>query len=269
MKQSKSNLRSAEHDTLPDEAEDVVIASLGTMTRGSRAMFERRRRVLREARVLLEENGVEALNMRALAERSGVAVRTLYNVFGGKEVLISTAIRQYYDKFLRRISTGSDPCDFEWVLSTLIAVNLRNQQIRNYLSALVGLYFSVTVKGQIRDELQRFAGGFMRPWLEVARARRQLRPGTDLDRIVINIANLQFAINQEWLAGHLSESAFIPAIVDGVLTYLIGVTRGDTKALIEQRSSLLQGDTDTLSVRIRHETQRISALLTRHADRPG
>src|SRR3546814_17721882 len=90
--------------------------------------------------------------MRELAERSGVSLHTLYNAFGSKEALIAAAIRQYYDKFLRVLSEGRDPYDFDWVLSGIVATNLRNQQIRDYLSALVGLYFSPSADQAIHVE---------------------------------------------------------------------------------------------------------------------
>src|SRR3546814_18334025 len=74
-------------------ADDVVIASMGTMTRGSAAMFARRRRILHEARRMMSEGGIDGLGMRELAERSGVSLRTLYTAFGSMEELIAAALR--------------------------------------------------------------------------------------------------------------------------------------------------------------------------------
>jgi AcrR family transcriptional regulator len=245
-----------------DAAEDMVIASLGTMTRGSEAMFARRRRILNEARRMLGEEGSD-LSMRELARRSAVSLRTLYNAFGSKESLIAAAIRQYFDKFLRAISDGRDTSEFDWALSAMIAINLRNRQIRPYLNALVGLYFSTAVDPAIRDELRQIAAGFMRPWFDLARARKQLRIGVDIDRAIGNIANLQYALNQEWLLGDIQDDGFVPAILEAVLSYLDGATRGVAQAAIDRL--LVDLRVGRLAPLIAGEEERLRLLF----DKPG
>lgn len=217
-------------------AEDVLIASMGAMTRASPAMFARRRRILHEARRMMVEGGADGLAMRELARRSDVSLRTLYNAFGSKEAVIATAVRQYYDKFLHALSEGRDPYRFDWVLTGIVATNLRNQQIRDYLSSVVSLYFSASADQAVRIELRRIAAGFMVPWLELAQARRQLRRGTDITRAVGHVASLQYAINQDWLAGRIADDMLVPTVIEAVLTYLAGFVKG---AALEPVDSLL------------------------------
>jgi AcrR family transcriptional regulator len=50
---------------------------------------ERRQRILRAARVLIEADGAASLSMRRLAAEAGLAVATLYNLFGSKEEIRS------------------------------------------------------------------------------------------------------------------------------------------------------------------------------------
>ncbi|MGE4303996.1 MAG: TetR/AcrR family transcriptional regulator [Novosphingobium sp.] len=244
-----------------DADDDVLIASLGAMTRGSPAMFARRRRILHETRRMMVEGGVDRMGMRELAERSGVSLRTLYNAFGSKEILIAAAVRQYYDKFLRALSEGRDPYDFDWVLTGIVATNLRNQQIRDYLSGVVGLYFSLSADDAIRLELRRIGAGFMVPWLELLQARRQLRGGTDITRSISHIASLQYAINQEWLAGCIPDDAFVPAILEGVLTHLAGLVRGSAHARIDALLVDLNGSGVEAAALIEAESARINAIL--------
>lgn len=45
----------------------------------------RRQRILAAARSLIEDGGFDDLSMRALAERAGVSVTTLYNLYGSKD----------------------------------------------------------------------------------------------------------------------------------------------------------------------------------------
>ena len=171
--------------------------------------------------------------MRELAERADVSLRTLYNAFGSKEALIAAAVRQYYDRFFKSVSEGRNLYSFDWVLSGIVATNLRNQQIREYLTSLVNLYFSVSADTAIRIELRRIASGFMTPWLELLQARHQLRLGTDITRTTRHIASLQYAINQEWLGGEIPDDAFVPAVVEAVLTYLAGIVREEAYDLVE------------------------------------
>ena len=249
-------------NAMSDSAEDdVLIASLGGMTRGSPAMFARRRRILHETRRMMVEGGVDQMGMRELAERSGVSLRTLYNAFGSKEALIAAAVRQYYDKFLRALSEGRDPYDFDWVLTGIVATNLRNQQIRDYLSGVVGLYFSLSADEAIRVELQRIGAGFMVPWLELLQARRQLRRGTDITRSISHIASLQYAINQEWLAGCIPDDAFVPAILDGVLTHLAGLVRGSALERIDVLLVDLNGPGVQTAALIEAESARMNTIL--------
>lgn len=247
-------------------ADDVVIASMGTMTRGSAAMFARRRRILHETRRLMVDGSADGWGMRDLAERSGVSLRTLYNAFGSKEALIAAAVRQYYDKFLRALSDGRDLYDFDWVLGGVVATNLRNQQIREYLSAVVGLYFSPSADLAIRVELRRIAAGFMTPWLELAQARRQLRRGTDISRTIGDIANLQYAINQEWLSGGIADDAFVPVILEAVLTYLAGMTRGAAHERIDALLTDLQGSGTVIAQLMATENARIRSIFEKSGD---
>lgn len=242
-------------------ADDVVIASMGVMQRRSPAMFARRRRILHEARRMMVEGGAQGMGMRELAERAGVSLRTLYNAFGSKEALIAAAVRQYYDKFLRALSDGRDPYGFDWVLSGIVATNLRNQQIRDYLSALVNLYFSSSADPAIRIELRRTAAGFMIPWLELAQARRQLRRGTDIMRATGNIASLQYAINQEWLAGAIPDEAFVRTVAEAVLTYLAGLVRGAALDAVELELSDLGCGGERVARLVATERERIDAIL--------
>ncbi len=52
------------------------------MNRRERNRAERRQRVLEAARELIADGGIDALTMRALAEEAGLAVNTVYALFG-------------------------------------------------------------------------------------------------------------------------------------------------------------------------------------------
>ncbi|MGE0666490.1 MAG: TetR/AcrR family transcriptional regulator [Sphingomonadales bacterium] len=65
------------------------------MARGlSERQIMRRATILSRARELMEERGYDGVTMRDLAERSSVALKTLYDIYGSKDVLLAKAIEE-------------------------------------------------------------------------------------------------------------------------------------------------------------------------------
>ncbi|MEZ5165347.1 MAG: TetR family transcriptional regulator [Acidimicrobiales bacterium] len=66
------------------------VAELRAAARGARATGKaaRRSRVIETAMVMANEGGYEAVQMRAVAERAGVSLGTIYRYFNGKDDLL-------------------------------------------------------------------------------------------------------------------------------------------------------------------------------------
>lgn len=105
-------------------------------------IYERRRRILREARKMIAEFGLAGFSVRDLCSRAGIAQKTLYNAFGSKENVIALAIRQYMADFNERTVTRFDAATLEGRLERLIKVHSRNTQIRPYTTAIMAVYNS-------------------------------------------------------------------------------------------------------------------------------
>ena len=90
--------------------EDEPIARLESLR--ERNVAARRQRILDAARGLILRGGVQALSMRKLAEASGLAVKTLYNLWGVANEL--SRIRPVDDRYRvtifgsSRARTGDD-----------------------------------------------------------------------------------------------------------------------------------------------------------------
>jgi AcrR family transcriptional regulator len=77
-----------------------------------------RRKILVAARELLREGGIEALAMRALAERAQVSSRTPYNLFGSKtDVLLGLL-----DEPMRRFGQAPPPLAGNRVIPAILAM---------------------------------------------------------------------------------------------------------------------------------------------------
>ncbi|MGE3301920.1 MAG: TetR/AcrR family transcriptional regulator [Hyphomonadaceae bacterium] len=209
---------------------DSELYALGGMTNSSNAMFERRRRILREARRIIAGEGLDALNIRDLCRRADVATRTIYNAFGSKENVVALAIRDYFDSFQNRLVFETDPASFEGAYEHLITTTLRNLEIPNFLRAVAALYFSPTIHANIRGVLVEIAGRSVRPWIAAMKAQRQLERGIDVERLIVDLSHAQYAIVHEWGLGALSDSEFVRRAVGVVLLHLAGALRVPARA---------------------------------------
>jgi AcrR family transcriptional regulator len=72
-------------------------AAAGHQTGRSRSQHQRRKRILQAAAALASRGGVEAMQMRTVAERAGVALGTLYRYFPSKMDLVVAVVNEEMD----------------------------------------------------------------------------------------------------------------------------------------------------------------------------
>ncbi|NKZ01059.1 TetR family transcriptional regulator [Nocardiopsis alborubida] len=90
----------------------AVQAASGTM---SRSQTQRRKRIVQTAAALAVRGGVEAMQMRSVAERAGVALGTLYRYFPSKMDLVVAVVTEELDLLeggiVRRPPTADTPAE--------------------------------------------------------------------------------------------------------------------------------------------------------------
>jgi AcrR family transcriptional regulator len=69
----------------------------------------RRAKILEEVISLIADVGADAVQMRDVAQRSGVALATLYRYFRSKEHLLAAALEDWQKRLTRRIGTAGVP----------------------------------------------------------------------------------------------------------------------------------------------------------------
>jgi AcrR family transcriptional regulator len=82
----------------------------------SRVQARSRRRIIDAARRLIEADGLDGLSMRELAAEADVSVRTIYNVVGQKDDVITALVQASFDAIDERLETSSvtDPIERIW-----------------------------------------------------------------------------------------------------------------------------------------------------------
>ncbi|MGH3855010.1 MAG: TetR/AcrR family transcriptional regulator, partial [Pseudonocardiaceae bacterium] len=74
------------------------------MTRQRTPTLEVREALLRAARELLDERGPDALAIRDIAARAGVAPMGVYNRFGSKDGILNALLQQGFDELAAAVT---------------------------------------------------------------------------------------------------------------------------------------------------------------------
>lgn len=203
------------------------------LTYSSPAILARRRRILDETRTLIAEQGIGNFSMNELCKRAGVAKRTLYNGFQTRERLIASAIHEYFVEYLSKISYTSESGTLHRNIERIVAVGRRNRKIRNYIRAIMAVYFSPDVDHQIWEAMHSVAVASNLEWIRNIARRRQLQPWVDADALVDDIVRYEYATINDWARGMIPDEALVPRLVSSYLTFMAGATRGAARAEIE------------------------------------
>lgn len=221
---------------------DTELYALVGMSSASATMFERRRRILKEAQRLLSETGIAGFSTMELSRRSGVAQRTIYNAFGSRDALLALVIRFYFEQFSRAIETRFDSRELDGALGRLAATTLRNIQLRNYMSAIISLHFSPTAPANVRAVTAAIGESFLLPWLHGLDGSRSIPPGLEILKVARALSNAQYAVVQDWLTGTVTAREVLPDTLGAVLAILGGVVRGRVRAELDERLADLRQD---------------------------
>lgn len=223
-------------------SENLEILALEKMINGSEAMFERRRRILREARTIIKEDGLDHLNMRELSLRAKVSTKTIYNAFGSKETVIALAIHTYFQQFMGNVEFDSDPGHFDGALARQTTSTLRDIDVPNYMKAVVTLYFSPTLHLAIRAVLMDFATRSWEPWLKQVEDRRQLLPGVVLRELMVDLSSIQYACILDWCSGAIDADVFVRRSLSSILMLLGGASTGEAREQAQEAFFRMQSD---------------------------
>lgn len=98
-----------------------------------------REQLLVAAREIVSVSGAEALNIRDLAARAGIATGTIYNYFENKDEVLLTLSEEYWKKALSELKTRLKPGRFSDQLSYICAfLKERIQDTRGNLMKSLG-----------------------------------------------------------------------------------------------------------------------------------
>lgn len=200
----------------------------------SPAIRARRKRILNETRKLIAERGISGFSMDEICKQSGVAKRTLYNAFQTKERLVAHAIHEYFERYLERLPHNSPRGTLEHNIERLVFVIHRNRQIKNYIAAIMALYFSPDADDDIWSTMHSMAVHGNLEWLSDLKSKDLLHPWIKTEELVDDLVRLEYSIIYDWCRGHIPENLITQRLVTAWLNFVLGATRDAARAEVER-----------------------------------
>lgn len=192
----------------------------------STSIHERRNRILREARKLLAEKGIEGFSIRTLCKRADVAQRTLYNAFHNRDRIMTLAIREAYEDVNRYMRYRTSAETLDGIVDRLISVNSRNLRARNYTKAVAAVFFAPSANRDIWVAMREMVDINLRQWLNRLVREDLLEDWVKVDEFADEIANLEYATINDWAQGRIENDDYVRRLITGVLTHVVGAIRG-------------------------------------------
>lgn len=195
---------------------------------GSKRIFERRVRILEETQKLIAEKGFEKFRMRELCSRAEVAPHTIYKAFGSKERLIALAIRHQFESFETKYPLKYPRRSLEGVLERVIIGHATMLGMKEYVKAVISIYFSLTVDDDLREAAAYNVILTLLPWAKNLQQQGHLRGGLTADDLIEQIIRLKFTVSLDWARDAISDDMFLEKKVLAVLNSAAGLTCGDS-----------------------------------------
>lgn len=189
-------------------------------------IFERRRRILEEARKLIADHGVDGFGIRELCQRAHVAPQTVYKAFENKERLIALSIRHYFQSYVDQQHFHYPDNSLQGVVERLIAADLNMHEMREFVSAIVSIYFSQSADADVRVAASYNLMRTLQPWVLSLRELGHLRRGISPEVLIDSIAGLMFNVSLEWCRGNIDDNVYMFRKAEAVLVVAAGATRG-------------------------------------------
>jgi AcrR family transcriptional regulator len=189
----------------------------------SKAMVERRARIIAATLAIVEESGIGAATIRNVSERANVALRTLYLHFDNREAMIGTAIKEFFYESIAAEGAGTGPQSIEEILSRIDRLTRIIKRKREYSRQLAPVYFSSSLDSGIYGILRDIAISHVTPFLDNLVAGERNRIGkSELYFLHTLIANAEYSIIDDAMNGRLPEQKLATFLKIGMLTSIAG-----------------------------------------------
>ncbi len=208
------------------------------MARGDRPAPARRGRILAAARRLVARRGYEGVTMRGLARASRVSVPTLYNLVGGKQALLASAVESWFAELLARAER--DAPGLERVLGIVELCRRAVLDEPAYARALVAAFARPGGAEGLEASLVRDLARELAAGLAAMQREGHLQAWISPPALAGRVAGHCMAATLAWSGGHLDDAAFAASLRYGACLMLLGAARGGARRELERRARRAQ-----------------------------
>lgn len=201
---------------------------------------QRRQDIMRAAVEQIEARGLSAVTMKDIAEASGVSTKTLYNLYGSRDLLLLEAASGILDA----LETSTQVQAAEPGIPRLLAYTERAMACFDMDGEFARFTISILLAGETDHPTVQHQLGLVQVLAEEclaeADARGEIVPGTSIEDVSRIIAANQWGVALLWEKGMMDlEQMKTHTLLSHLLT-LASVTRGRRRKALEKESLDLQ-----------------------------
>ena len=196
---------------------------------------ERQQRILTVVREQISAVGYEALNMRDLAAASGVALKTLYNLYGSKDELLLAAVVGLLSEVEHREGVAGAAVGIPRHLARTEAIARQIIDTPAYADTMARTLFQAERDHRLIDVLLGNSVGLVLENLQHARSQGELIEDLDVKESAQVLAGHQWSVVLLWSKGLVALDALPGAMMRSSLLSLIPLCRGERRAQLEQQ----------------------------------
>ena len=208
-------------------------------TRSRKAAYSSPRQQERQARILavvreqISSVGYEAINIRELAAACGVALKTLYNLYGSKDELVLAALAGLLDDIQHQANVLTAEPGIPRYLAYTDAIAGQIVASPRYADAMAKMLFQAASEHRLVEVLLGGSVGQSRECLMHAQEEGELMPGIDLEDSARVLAGHQWGMVLLWNKGLVALYRLPTVMRDSALQSLMPLCAGGRRAWLE------------------------------------
>jgi AcrR family transcriptional regulator len=233
--------------------ESIVAAIAPTRTtrptEGSRREYakgERRARIVKAAHDLLRQVGVDELSMRAVADRAGVSLSTVYNLFESKQAILARVFDEDLAAFEQRVAGAHSTDVLQRIFDALdIACDLYEADPAFYRATMVrppAGSGDAVLQASVREPRV----SFWHSLIAAAVAEGWLRAASDPAVVGTLLVQVFSGIQADWIAGEISAGALRRELRFGFAVTLLAFATQPAATRLGAMAVSLQGELSAL-----------------------